>query len=60
MVLNGRRDLRGVISSLGCATDPRAQTGENLAMENEKIHFLPVREVNADYDMNAVVILDER
>ena len=34
--------------------------GENLAMENEKIHFLPVREVNADYDMNAVVILDER
>ena len=34
--------------------------GENLAMENEQIHFLPVREVNADYDMNAVVILDER
>ncbi|MDG5474482.1 cobalt-precorrin-7 (C(5))-methyltransferase [Citrobacter freundii] len=34
--------------------------GENLAMENERIHFLPVSEVNADYDMNAVVILDER
>ena len=34
--------------------------GENLAMENERIHFLPVNEVNADYDMNAVVILDER
>lgn len=26
-------------------------------MENERIHFLPVNEVNADYDMNAVVIL---
>lgn len=34
--------------------------GENLAMENERIHVLPVSEINADYDMNAVVILDER
>ena len=34
--------------------------GENLAMENERIHWLRVSEVNADYDMNAVVILDER
>ncbi len=34
--------------------------GENLAMENERIHWLPVSEVNADYEMNAVVILDER
>ena len=33
---------------------------ENLAMDYERIHFLPVSEVNADYDMNAVVILDER
>lgn len=32
--------------------------GENLAMENERIHWLRVSEVNADYDMNAVVILD--
>lgn len=34
--------------------------GENLAMENERIHVLTVSEINADYDMNAVVILDER
>ncbi|BFT80717.1 MULTISPECIES: cobalt-precorrin-7 (C(5))-methyltransferase [Enterobacter] len=34
--------------------------GENLAMENERIHWLPVSEVSADYEMNAVVILDER
>ncbi|MDA8479478.1 cobalt-precorrin-7 (C(5))-methyltransferase [Citrobacter sp. Awk 4] len=34
--------------------------GENLAMENERIHWLPVSEVNSDYEMNAVVILDER
>ncbi|AKM47672.1 cobalt-precorrin-7 (C(5))-methyltransferase [Edwardsiella anguillarum] len=34
--------------------------GENLAMERERIHWLPVSEVRADYEMNAVVILDER
>ncbi|HCB1498851.1 precorrin-6Y C5,15-methyltransferase (decarboxylating) [Klebsiella oxytoca] len=34
--------------------------GENLAMENERIHWLPVSEVDAEYEMNAVVILDER
>ncbi|ENG1168063.1 cobalt-precorrin-7 (C(5))-methyltransferase [Salmonella enterica subsp. enterica] len=34
--------------------------GENLAMENERIHWLPVSAINADYEMNAVVILDER
>lgn len=34
--------------------------GENLAMENEQIHWLRVSEVNADYGMNTVVILDER
>lgn len=34
--------------------------GENLAMENERIHWLPVSEVRADYEMNTVVILDER
>ncbi|MDU9139220.1 cobalt-precorrin-7 (C(5))-methyltransferase [Klebsiella aerogenes] len=34
--------------------------GENLAMENERIHWLPVSEVSTDYEMNAVVILDER
>jgi len=34
--------------------------GENLAMENERIHWLPVSAVSADYEMNAVVILDER
>lgn len=34
--------------------------GENLAMENERIHWLPVSEVSADYEMNTVVILDER
>ena len=34
--------------------------GENLAMDNERIHWLPVSEVDAEYEMNAVVILDER
>jgi cobalt-precorrin-7 (C5)-methyltransferase len=34
--------------------------GENLAMENEAIHWLPVSEVHNEYAMNAVVILDER
>lgn len=34
--------------------------GENLAMDNEQIHWLPVSEVRADYAMNTVVILDER
>ncbi|MCU6426246.1 cobalt-precorrin-7 (C(5))-methyltransferase [Enterobacter sichuanensis] len=34
--------------------------GENLAMANERIHWLPVSEVSADYEMNALVILDER
>lgn len=34
--------------------------GENLAMENERIHWLRVSEVQAEYEMNAVVILDER
>ncbi len=29
---------------------------ENLAMENERIHWLTVSAVNADYEMNAVVI----
>jgi cobalt-precorrin-7 (C5)-methyltransferase len=34
--------------------------GENLAMDNERIHWLPVSEVDGEYEMNAVVILDER
>ncbi|AVR03545.1 cobalt-precorrin-7 (C(5))-methyltransferase [Pluralibacter gergoviae] len=34
--------------------------GENLAMDNERIHWLPASGVCADYEMNAVVILDER
>lgn len=34
--------------------------GENLAMDNERIRWLPVSEVNGEYEMNAVVILDER
>ncbi|MGK3373412.1 cobalt-precorrin-7 (C(5))-methyltransferase, partial [Citrobacter youngae] len=28
--------------------------------DNERIHCLPVSKITADYDMNAVVILDER
>lgn len=31
-----------------------------VAMDNERIHWLPVSEVDAEYEMNAVVILDER
>lgn len=34
--------------------------GENLAMDNERIHWRKACEVSADYDMNVVVILDER
>lgn len=34
--------------------------GENLAMENERIHWLLVSAVEDEYEMNAVVILDER
>ncbi len=34
--------------------------GENPAMENERIHWLPVSAVEDEYEMNAVVILDER
>ena len=33
--------------------------GENLAMDNERICWLPVSEVDGEYEMNAVVILDE-
>ncbi|BBQ82459.1 MULTISPECIES: cobalt-precorrin-7 (C(5))-methyltransferase [unclassified Klebsiella] len=34
--------------------------GENLAQDNERIHWLPVSAVERDYEMNTVVILDER
>ncbi|ROU16581.1 cobalt-precorrin-7 (C(5))-methyltransferase [Kluyvera ascorbata] len=34
--------------------------GENLAQDNERIHWLPVSAVESDYEMNTVVILDER
>ncbi|MEZ2586788.1 cobalt-precorrin-7 (C(5))-methyltransferase [Kluyvera intermedia] len=34
--------------------------GENLAQDNERIHWLPVSAVANDYEMNTVVILDER
>ena len=34
--------------------------GENLALDNERIHWLPVSAVHNDYEMNTVVILDER
>ena len=34
--------------------------GENLAQDDERIHWLPVSAVDHDYEMNTVVILDER
>lgn len=34
--------------------------GENLAQDNERLHWLRVSEVDKDYEMNTVVILDER
>lgn len=34
--------------------------GENLAMDQQRVHWLPVSEVTAEYEMNTVVILDER
>jgi len=34
--------------------------GENLAMETERIHWRPVSAGEDEYEMNAVVILDER
>ena len=34
--------------------------GENQAQDDERIHWLPVSAVEQDYEMNTVVILDER
>lgn len=34
--------------------------GENLGMDNERIHWLRPADVQAQYDMNVVVILNER
>lgn len=34
--------------------------GENLSQPNERIHRLPIEQVAARYDMNVVVILNER
>jgi len=34
--------------------------GENLAQDNERIHWLRATEVREQYDMNVVVILNER
>ena len=55
----GPRDIAAQLVARGKG-DRWMVIGENLAMDNERIHWLPVSEVDAEYEMNAVVILDER
>ena len=55
----GPRDIAAQLVARGKG-DRWMVIGENLAMENERIHWLTVSEVSADYEMNALVILDER
>lgn len=55
----GPRDIAAQLAARGKG-DSWMAIGENLAMDNERIHWLRVSEVNADYEMNAVVIVDER
>lgn len=55
----GPREIAAELTARGKG-DRWMVIGENLAMENERIHWLRVSEVHADYEMNAVVILDER
>lgn len=55
----GPRDIAAQLVARGKG-DSWMVIGENLAMDNERIHWLRASEVQADYEMNAVVILDER
>ena len=55
----GPREIAAALVARG-AGDRWLVIGENLAMDNERIHWLKAHEVSAQYDMNVVVILNER
>lgn len=55
----GPREIAAALVARGAGQRWMA-IGENLAMDNERIHWLRACEVSAGYDMNVVVILDER
>ena len=55
----GPREIAAALVARG-AGERWLVIGENLAMDNERIHWLPARDVQAQYEMNVVVILNER
>lgn len=55
----GPREIAQALVARG-AGDRWLAIGENLAQENERIHWLKACDVQAQYDMNVVVILNER
>ncbi|GJL36475.1 cobalt-precorrin-7 C(5)-methyltransferase [Enterobacter hormaechei] len=55
----GPREIAAALVARG-AGDRWLVIGENLAMNNERIHGLLARDVYAQYEMNVVVILNER
>lgn len=55
----GPREIAAALVARG-AGNRWIVVGENLAMENERIHWLKAHEVSAQYAMNVVVILNER
>ncbi|AYN29212.1 cobalt-precorrin-7 (C(5))-methyltransferase [Buttiauxella sp. 3AFRM03] len=57
--LCGPREIAAELVARG-AGQRRLVIGENLAMENERIHWLRACDVTAQYDMNVLVILNER
>ncbi|GDX05098.1 precorrin-6y C5,15-methyltransferase (decarboxylating) subunit CbiE [Buttiauxella sp. A111] len=57
--LCGPREIAAELNARG-AGQRWLVIGENLAMENERIHRLRACDVRAEYDMNVLVILNER
>ena len=55
----GPREIAAALVARG-AGERWLVIGENLAMENERIHWRKAHEVSAEYEMNVVVILNER
>jgi cobalt-precorrin-7 (C5)-methyltransferase len=55
----GPREIAAALVARG-AGERWLVIGENLAMENERIHWLKAHQVSAQYEMNVVVILNER
>ncbi|MGK9172822.1 precorrin-6y C5,15-methyltransferase (decarboxylating) subunit CbiE [Yokenella regensburgei] len=55
----GPREIAAALTARG-AGERWLVIGENLGMENERIHWLKAHDVSAQYEMNVVVILNER